>query len=109
MVLWYCSNCKQGSWIGRIVRGPTIRNLCTIVRIAERELQGSLTTGAINFKATDILSARGLEHVLTFWIIMVTMVMRMMMVVVMVMMVVMMMVVIMMMVVMVMMVVELIK
>ena len=42
-------------------------------------MQGSLTTGAINFKATDILSARGLEHVLTFWIIMVMMVMRMMM------------------------------
>ena len=34
------------------------------VLLKELELQGLLTTGAINFKATDILTALGLEHVL---------------------------------------------
>ena len=38
---------------------------CSIVNCKEaKELQGLLTTGAINFKATDILTALGLEHVL---------------------------------------------
>ena len=37
---------------------------CKVLLKEAKELQGLLTTGAINFKATDILPALGLEHVL---------------------------------------------